>query len=172
MKALFIGGTGTISTEISKLCVTQGWELTLLNRGNASSRVPDGAETISADMNDESAAAAALAGRTFDVVADFIAFTPEQAQRDIRLFSGRCRQYIFISSASAYAKPMPYPVLTESTALKNPYWRYSRERPPARTFLCAHGAKTISPSPSCVRATPTASAAFPWRCMAGAGASQ
>lgn len=128
MKALFIGGTGTISTEISKLCVTQGWELTLLNRGNASSRVPDGAETISADMNDESAAAAALAGRTFDVVADFIAFTPEQAQRDIRLFSGRCRQYIFISSASAYAKPMPYPVLTESTALKNPYWRYSREK--------------------------------------------
>ena len=117
MKALFIGGTGTISSEISALCVRQGWQLTLLNRGNARERVPAGAETVTCDICDEKQVLAALGDRTFDVVADFIAFTPEHVERDIRLFKGRCAQYIFISSASAYMKPLPSPVVTESTPL-------------------------------------------------------
>ena len=126
MKALFIGGTGTISTEISKLCVKQGWELTLLNRGNASSRVPEGAKVICADIHNEQAVREALAGETYDVVADFIAYTEEEVQRDIRLFSGKCGQYFFISSASAYQKPLSSPWITEGTPLHNPYWEYSR----------------------------------------------
>ena len=128
MKALFIGGTGTISTEISALCVRQGWQLTLLNRGNARERVPEGAETLAADIHDEKQVLAALGDRTFDVVADFIAFTPEHTERDIRLFKGKCAQYIFISSASAYFKPLPSPIVTESTPLINPYWTYSRNK--------------------------------------------
>ena len=126
MKALFIGGTGTISSAISALCVRRGWDLTLLNRGNADARVPEGAHVIHVDIHDETAAREALEGQTFDVVADFIAYTPDDVARDIRLFAGRTGQYFFISSASAYQKPLSSPWITEGTPLCNPYWEYSR----------------------------------------------
>ena len=80
MKALFIGGTGTISSAISALCVRRGWDLTLLNRGNADARMPEGAHVIHADIHDETAAREALEGQTFDVVADFIAYTPDDVK--------------------------------------------------------------------------------------------
>lgn len=128
MKALFIGGTGTISTSISELCVKKGWDLTLLNRGNTLSFVPEGAKVLKADIRDENAVAALLKDKTFDVVADFIAFVPEQVERDIRLFDGKTGQYLFISSASAYQKPLASPWITESTPLHNPYWEYSRNK--------------------------------------------
>jgi len=128
MKALFIGGTGTISTAISALCVAQGWELYLLNRGNHSEDVPQGAHVITADIMDTSSAREKLQGMKFDVVADFIAFTKNHVQRDIELFTNKCAQYIFISSASAYQKPLASPVITESTPLANPYWKYSRNK--------------------------------------------
>ena len=92
MKALFIGGTGTISSAISALCVRRGWDLTLLNRGNADARVPEGAHLIHVDIHDETAAREALEGQTFDVVADFTAYTPDDVARDIRLFAGRTAQ--------------------------------------------------------------------------------
>lgn len=135
MKALFIGGTGTISTEISRLCVQQGWELTLLNRGNASDRVPAGARVICADIHDENAVKAAIGEETFDVVADFIAFTAQDVERDIRLFKGRCAQYMYISSASAYQKPLSSPWITEGTPLHNPYWQYSRNKMDCENLL-------------------------------------
>ena len=128
MKALFIGGTGTISTAISALCVQQGWELYLLNRGNRSEFVPEGAQVITADINDTEDVLKKLGDRTFDVVADFIAFTTDHVKRDIALFQGRCAQYFFISSASAYQKPLASPVITESTPLANPYWEYSHNK--------------------------------------------
>lgn len=126
MKALFIGGTGTISTEVTRLAMLRGWDLTLINRGNRP--VPQGVHSLVLDITDEPAAAKALEGERFDVVADFIVFTPEQARRDIRLFAGRTDQYIFISSASAYQKPPRDYVITESTPLCNPYWDYSRSK--------------------------------------------
>lgn len=135
MKALFIGGTGTISTAISELCVKRGWELTLLNRGNAGERVPRGARVIAADIHDEAAVSAALGEERFDVAADFIAFTPEDVKRDIRLFEGRVAQYFFISSASAYQKPLSMPWITESTPLHNPYWQYSRNKAACEEIL-------------------------------------
>lgn len=127
MKALFIGGTGVISTAISQLLVERGWELTLLNRGNRSSEVP-GARSLTLDINDEAAVQKAIQNEWFDVVADFIAFVPQQVERDIRLFLGKTAQYIFISSASAYQKPLAHPVIRESTPLCNPYWEYSRNK--------------------------------------------
>ena len=133
MKALLIGGTGTISTEISKLCIQKGWDLTLLNRGR--SAIPDGARLLKADIGDESALRAALADRKWDVVADFIAFTPDQVRRDIRLFTGKTAQYIFISSASAYQKPLASPWITEGTPLHNPYWEYSRNKAACEQLL-------------------------------------
>ena len=128
MKALFIGGTGTISTEISKLCVQKGWDLTLLNRGKSSDRVPEGARVLCADIHDEEAVRKVLGDETFDVVAEFIAFTTEDVERDIRLFSGKTHQYFFISSASAYQSPLSSPWITEGTPLYNPYWEYSRNK--------------------------------------------
>ena len=128
-KALFIGGTGVISLSCTRRLLDSGeWEVTLFNRGSRPDLLPAGVKTICGDIGDEAAAAAALQGKTFDVVADFIAFTAEQAQRDVRLFAGRCGQYVFISSASAYQKPPRTPHITESTPLYNPYWQYSRDK--------------------------------------------
>ena len=165
MKALFIGGTGTISSAISALCVRRGWDLTLLNRGNADARVPEGAHVIHVDIHDETAAREALEGQTFDVVADFIAYTPDDVARDIRLFAGRTGQYFFISSASAYQKPLSSPWITEGTPLCNPYWEYSRLKAACEDVLIRAYRELGFPSPSSGPATPIASAACPWRCM-------
>lgn len=113
-----------------RLALLQGHEVSLLNRGhrNLGDYGISGAESITADINDEAATAAALQGRHFDVVTNFIAFTPEDIERDVRLFHGKCAQYLFISSASAYQKPLANPYVTESTPLKNPFWEYSRQK--------------------------------------------
>ncbi|MDD7796162.1 SDR family oxidoreductase [Clostridium sp. 'White wine YQ'] len=128
MKVLFIGGTGNISGEISKLVIEKGWELYLLNRGNRLDKIPEGAKAIIADINNEEDVSALIKDMDFDVVADFIAFKPEQIERDIRLFSKKTRQFIFISTASVYQKPSTYHIITESTPLYNPYWQYSRDK--------------------------------------------
>ena len=128
MKALFIGGTGTISTAISKLAVKNGWQLYLLNRGNKADRVPEGAKVLTADINNETEVSRLIEDMEFDVIADFIAFVPTQIERDIRLFSKKTKQFIFISSASAYQKPLSHYKITESTPLSNPYWEYARDK--------------------------------------------
>lgn len=128
MRVLFIGGTGNISTACSKLALEKGFELYLLNRGNIERPDLKDAKSIRCDIHKPAEVKAALKGMEFDVVANFIAFTPEDIQRDIELFSGICKQYIFISSASAYQKPLSHPVITESTPLANPYWDYSRDK--------------------------------------------
>ena len=126
MKILFIGGTGNISLACTQLALAQGHEVYLLNRGRRA--LPTGAQSLIADITDEQAVKAALARHTFDAVANFIAYLPEEVERDIRLFAGRTGQYLFISSASAYQKPPTHPVITESTPLYNPYWQYSRDK--------------------------------------------
>lgn len=126
MKVLFIGGTGNISGAVSRAAVSQGVDLTHLNRGN---RPPvPGVRQVQADIADRDAVRAAFAGETFDAVVNWIAFVPEEVQRDVELFSGVARQYVFISSASAYQKPPRTPFVTESTPLHNPYWQYSRNK--------------------------------------------
>ncbi|MBP7177014.1 MAG: SDR family oxidoreductase [Thermoclostridium sp.] len=128
MRALFIGGTGTISTAISHLAIEKGWELYLLNRGNKPDLAPEGAHILQADIGDPVRVQEIIKDLQFDVVADFIAFVPQHIERDIALFSGRTRQYIFISSASAYQKPLSCYRITESTPLANPHWEYSRNK--------------------------------------------
>ncbi|MBR5225634.1 MAG: SDR family oxidoreductase [Clostridia bacterium] len=136
MKALFIGGTGTISMAITRLIAANpDWELTLLNRGTRSVELPEGVRTVTADISDEAAAAKALEGMTFDCVCDFIAFEPAQLERDYRLFAGRTKQFMFISSASAYQKPLSDYRITESTPLANPHWEYSRKKIACEEFL-------------------------------------
>ena len=129
MKALFIGGTGTISMAITRMLADNpDWELYLLNRGTRTGELPAGVKTITADINNEAEAAKALEGMTFDCVCDFIGFVPSQLERDVRLFRGKTKQFMYISSASAYQKPVGTYVITESTPLHNPYWEYSRNK--------------------------------------------
>ena len=125
---LFIGGTGVISAAAAQRTVALGHRLTILNRGRSTGPVPDGAEILTADVRDASAVTAALAGREFDAVADFITYTPDHAKASLDLFSGRTGQYVFISSASAYQKPPTKLPIRESTPLKNPFWQYSRDK--------------------------------------------
>lgn len=134
MKALFIGGTGTISTAISEKLLESGCELTLLNRGNRSDLFPN-CEQLLVDINDEERVAELTAGREFDVVVDFIAFTTEHVGRDYRLFRAKTRQYIFVSSASAYEKPPKKHIITEETPLDNPFWEYSRNKIDCEEYL-------------------------------------
>ena len=128
MRVLFIGGTGIISTACTKLAAQRGMDLTLATRGRRASDLPPGVKMLTLDMDDASAAAQALSGASFDVVVDWIAFTPAQIERDLNLFRGRTGQYIFISSASAYQKPSRDYLITESTPLANPFWEYARNK--------------------------------------------
>lgn len=136
MKALFIGGTGTISMAITRaLANNPDWELYLLNRGTRANEIPEGVNVITADVNDEADVARKLAGMEFDCICDFIGFVPEQVERDYRLFAGKTKQYMYISSASAYNKPCRDYRITEGTALSNQYWEYSRNKIKCERFL-------------------------------------
>ncbi|MFD2079629.1 Nucleoside-diphosphate-sugar epimerase [Actinopolymorpha cephalotaxi] len=129
LKVLFIGGTGIISSACGARAVESGVDLTILNRGSTSIRpVPDGAEVVQGDIRDPESARAALGDREFDVVVDFVAFTPDHVQADVDLFAGRTGQYVFISSASAYQTPPARLPIVESTPLRNPRWEYSRNK--------------------------------------------
>ena len=127
MKILFIGGTGFISSAVSRQTIAKGFELYLLNRGLRSVEIP-GSYTLTADIHNLQSMQAALMNMEFDVVVDWIAYSPEDIERDIALFRGHTKQFIFISSASAYQKPPKHYLITESTPLENPYWDYSRNK--------------------------------------------
>ena len=127
MKVLFIGGTGLISSASTRLAVERDIDLFILNRGTDPDRAR-GATTIAVDVHDEPAAERALAGQRFDAVVDWIAFTLEDVERDIRLFGKRADQFVFISSASAYQKPLVDWLIREDTPLANPFWDYSQNK--------------------------------------------
>lgn len=136
MKALFIGGTGTISMAITRLLAGMPeWELYLLNRGNRRYDLPEGIKTIEADINDEALVDEKISNMRFDVVCDFIGFVKEQLERDYRLFRGKTKQFMYISSASAYQKPLSDYRITEGTPLVNPYWEYSRNKIACEDYL-------------------------------------
>ena len=128
MKVLFIGGTGNISSACSRLAVENGIELYHMNRGKVKANIPEEVKTITVDIKDKNKMLATLGDLHFDVVVNFIAYTPDDVKQDIEIFSGRTRQYIFISSASIYQKVGGHPVITESTPLYNPHWQYSRDK--------------------------------------------
>jgi nucleoside-diphosphate-sugar epimerase len=124
---LFLGGTGVISSGAVALAVERGWDVTVVNRGASTARpLPDTVETVQADVRNTDAVASALGNRRFDVVADFLSFTPDQLHLDT--FRDRTGQYVFISSASAYQTPPSRLPVTESTPLRNPFWEYSRNK--------------------------------------------
>lgn len=133
MKALIIGGTGTISTAVVDRLVKTGWEVSVLNRGNK--KLQEGVTQIIGDIHDEGDVAKKLQDMRFDVVCDFIGFVKEDVERDFRLFHGKTNQYIYISSASAYHKPAKNYIINEGTSLANPYWQYSRDKIESEEYL-------------------------------------
>jgi nucleoside-diphosphate-sugar epimerase len=128
MRVLFIGGTGIISTACTQLAAERGIDLTVLNRGRRPANLPPNVKSLAVDIDDAASVAAALAGQSFDSVVDWIAFEPAHIDRDLALFRGRTRQFVFISSASAYQKPVGHYLITESTPLANPFWDYSQKK--------------------------------------------
>lgn len=138
MRILFIGGTGTISSAITQQLAATEHELWLLNRGNRKAEVPANVKQIVADINDEEAVLKQIGNMQFDSVCDFIGFVPAQVERDYRLFAGRTRQYVYISSASAYNKPARNYIINEGTTLANPHWQYSRDKIACEELLMKH----------------------------------
>lgn len=128
MKALFIGGTGNISSQVSELAIKNGVDLYLFNRNKQIEFIPEGAKIIQGDIRNEEEAAEKLKNHSFDVVVDWIAFNTEHVKTDLRLFKGKTKQYIFISTASAYQRPVENFIVTEETPLDNPYWDYSQNK--------------------------------------------
>jgi nucleoside-diphosphate-sugar epimerase len=127
MKALFLGGTGNISTSVSLACLSAGIDLVLLTRGNRSVNLP-GTTSLHGDVHRPGDVDRLLRNERWDAVVDWIAYTPADIERDLSIFAGRTRQFIFISTASAYQKPPLHPIITESTPLSNPFWEYSRNK--------------------------------------------
>jgi nucleoside-diphosphate-sugar epimerase len=128
MRVLFLGGTGIISAACTRVAAARDIDLTLITRGLRAANLPAGIHSLTVDLDDPAAAARALGDARFDAVVDWIAFTPAHIERDLQLFRGRTRQFIFISSASAYQKPATHYLITESTPLANPFWEYSRNK--------------------------------------------
>jgi nucleoside-diphosphate-sugar epimerase len=128
MKVLFIGGTGTISSACAELAAREGLELTFLCRGMTDRPVPAGVTVLHGNIRDRASVQNALGTQCFDVVVDWIAFTPEQVELDLELFKGKVAQYVFISSASAYQTPPSRLPVVESTILDNPVWDYSQAK--------------------------------------------
>src|SRR6476469_592432 len=135
---LFIGGTGVISSACVAEAIAQGHTVTILNRGTSTTHPPHpDAEALTADVRDADAVREAVAGREFDVVVDFLSFTPDHVQQQLDEFGDRTGQYVFISSASAYQTPPSRLPVTESTPLRNPFWQYSRDKIACEDLLVA-----------------------------------
>jgi nucleoside-diphosphate-sugar epimerase len=129
MKVLFIGGTGIISSACSELAISKGFDLYHLNRGKSSSiRKIEGVKTLISDIRNFEQTKKAIENHQFDVVVDWVAFEPEHIENDIKLFSGKTKQFVFISSASCYQTPPEKLPVTEKTILDNPFWDYSQQK--------------------------------------------
>ncbi len=127
MNLLFIGGTGIISSGCVQKALERGWSVTLLNRGHSAPN-PPGCGHLVADIRRPDTVSAALNGREFDAVVDWVAFEPAHVETDLELFGGRTGQLLFISSASIYQTPPERFPITEDTPLDNPFWAYSRQK--------------------------------------------
>jgi nucleoside-diphosphate-sugar epimerase len=138
LRLLVIGGNGIISSSVTRLAVQRGFDVTVVNRGQSRVRPPlDGVRALTGDASDPASIASAIGKEDFDVVANFRSFLPSQARADVDLFSGRTAQYVYISSASAYQKPVAHLPITESTPLNNPFWQYSRDKIASEDVLVA-----------------------------------
>ena len=156
MRVLFIGGSGEISPSCIREALQHGHDVTVFNRGNNNAMLPEECRFIRGDIENDSEYTP-LSAEHFDVVCQFRLFSPAAMARDIKLFAGNCGQYVFISSASAYAKPVRNLPITEATPLDNPYWQYSRDKTAMERLLQSQNTLTYT----IVRPSHTYRAKFP-----------
>lgn len=128
MKILYIGGTGNISEYCVERCLMRGDEVSMLNRGNRVVQFSKPVKTIVGDRHDRLLLRRVAEEGHFDVVCDFIGFTPSEAEDDVAAFAGLCGQFVYVSSVAAYQKPPHHYLMTESVPLKNPYWKYAQDK--------------------------------------------
>lgn len=176
MRVLYIGGTG----EISYACVLEslqlGHEVVVLNRGQTAQALPPAVRSIAANLEAPDAYSA-IAGERFDCVCQFFAFDEARIERDVAALSGKTDQYVFISSASVYEKPIDRFVrITEATPTTNPYWEYSQKKARMEARLLEHHragrlpVTIVRPSHTYRRRFPTALGGGDWnarRLLAG-----
>jgi len=175
VKVLYVGGTGEISTACVWRSTEVGHEVHVFNRGRAGEPLPPEVRRITGDL-DDAAAYAALGEGCYDVVCQFVAYDLARVERDARVFGGRCGQYIFISTASAYRKPPRQYVITEAVPLGNPFWLYSQAKADMEAYLVRQHASGRLPV-TIVRPSHTHRTRFPggiaggddwaWRMLSG-----
>lgn len=144
MKVLVVGGSGIISTAVCREIIARKDDLYVLNRGNHNDKLPDKAHILLSDINQKEETKKVLEGHYFDSIIQFISFTVEDIKRDIELFKGSCKQFIFISSASAYQKPLAFLPITEEMELGNPYWDYSENKKKCEEYLLSQSSKDFN----------------------------
>jgi nucleoside-diphosphate-sugar epimerase len=139
MKVLIIGGTGLISTAITRYLIERGDEVTLYNRGTTEARIPVGSTLIRGDRKAYAAFEAQMAGAgSFDCVIDMICFLPEEAESAIRAFKGRVGHFIICSTVDVYSKPANRYPIVEAEPYK-PASLYGLNKVRAeQIFLAAH----------------------------------
>jgi nucleoside-diphosphate-sugar epimerase len=133
MRILFIGGTGNISADCAQLLHQKGSEIAILSRGR--NEVPKQYQAIVADRKDFEAMKRAVQGLKLDVVVNFLGYELADVETDFKLFQGAVRQYIFISSATVYAKPPPKLPIREDSPLGNPWWEYAQKKQACEQWL-------------------------------------
>lgn len=135
MKVLFVGGSGIISTQVSRLAIEKGIDLYVLNRGNKNNKLPEKVKILQGDIHNKNEIKQLLKDMYFDSIVSWISFTVDDVKRDYELYNGHTKQFIFISSASAYFKPIPFIPITEEIPLGNKYWEYSDNKRKCEAYL-------------------------------------
>jgi len=132
VKVLLIGGTGNISADCAALLHQRGHDIRILTRGHAP--VPAGYRAVPGDRRDP----AVLASVSADVVINFLGYDLPDVEVDYAVFAGQICQYIFISTATVYAKPHRQLPLTEAGPKGNPFSEYARKKWAVEQWLVAH----------------------------------
>jgi nucleoside-diphosphate-sugar epimerase len=143
MNILFLGGTGNISADCAAFLHRRGHEILVLSRGRTA--VPPQYRALRADRKDPASLRAALRAVQPDVVLNFIGYDVADVQTDYDLFHQAVRQYIFISSATVYAKPPLRLPLTEEAPLGNVFWDYAQKKLQCEQWLLQRRQETGFP---------------------------
>jgi nucleoside-diphosphate-sugar epimerase len=128
MRLLIIGGSGNISTPITKMLQGMGHNITLFNNDHSRPdwMLPE-VRVITGNRSDLPLyAEKAFAGGNFDCVIDMICFEPEDAFKAVSLFKNRTEQFVFCSTVDVYPKtPDHYPVTEEMGIWALPSFQYA-----------------------------------------------
>lgn len=129
MRVLFLGGAGMIGSAVAAEAVSRGADVTIVTRSEPRRPVPPGVRALRADVRDAAQLREAIAGDDdYDAVVNWVGYVPDDVRDHPRLFAGSVGQYVFISTTSVYARPVPQLPVTESTPRRQPLFGYARDK--------------------------------------------